>query len=1047
MNGIAIDERLLIRASAGTGKTYQLTNRFIARLLHGVAPSELLAVTFTRNAAAEILDRVLVRLAAAADDPLETAELAKALDEPDLAAPRCRELLGQVIDELQHLRVSTIDGYFNQVASSFSLELGLPIPWRVIVEPETEQLKRRVVHRLVRNADRTTLRRLVNLLDESEATRSIEAPLMKVVLKLHVAYRETTAEAWNWISPSARPSDRQLEDAVAALQAAPIRESWQSAHDKSLAEVATRNWQAFVESGLAANLANDKQTYGRAEIPPGVVAAYEPALELARTEILNSLAHQNSATRELLTLFDDEFAALKREERCLEYEDITRVLAEATLGTNTGRLAHRLNATVNHLLLDEFQDTSSLQWQVIEPLALDITAQADPRSFFCVGDEKQAIYGWRGGEAGIFGTLEDQLPGLEHEDLAVSFRSAPPVIETINEVFLQQVRHGNLDELEPVVREWTERYIALKPHHADRPGYACLRSLAGSRGSIDNDALTEEMARIIGETEGFDVGILVRQNKTVADIVARLRRRGIAASQEGGFALTDSAPVLVLLALARLADHPADSIAAFHVATSPLGPPLGLERETLATKTVEVSRRLRQDLANRGYGAVIGHWARELAASADHTERFRLSQLVRLATRFDDQASLRPAAFDQFVRKEKFGDPSTDRVRVMTIHKAKGLEFDVVILPELTASLSGKSGELAKRRPVPTEAPDRVCRTRGQKLLKLLPPDVLAVYRDDTLRRAEEALCVLYVAMTRAKYALHMLIPPSTKSEKTLPATLAGLLRAALTDGDTATAGAPLFEHPDGDPRWFESVPRTPDPDPEPDEAPLDISLVSSDGPRRRGRARRTPSGLEGPSDVDIETIFEAGSSAGMEHGTLVHAWLEQVDWLDDLPDDETLRLVAYRHEIHVDDLDDRLAGFRKTLGYPEIDNLLQPATYTAHESLPFSDQVCNQLDESQVQVEVRQEYTFAIDQDGDVLTGSIDRLVLLKHGDTVVAADTIDYKTDRVEGQDDIDRKVEYYRGQLEAYRDAVRQVFGLDDDHIATRLAFLGPGRVVEV
>ena len=83
MSGVAIDERRLIRASAGTGKTYQLTNRYISKLIHGTSPDEILAVTFTRNAAAEILDRVLVRLAAAADSEEARAELAAAIDEAE----------------------------------------------------------------------------------------------------------------------------------------------------------------------------------------------------------------------------------------------------------------------------------------------------------------------------------------------------------------------------------------------------------------------------------------------------------------------------------------------------------------------------------------------------------------------------------------------------------------------------------------------------------------------------------------------------------------------------------------------------------------------------------------------------------------------------------------------------------------------------------------------------------------------------------------------------------------------------------------------------
>ena len=192
MSSLAINERRLIRASAGTGKTYQLTNRFISRLLHGVPSSQILAVTFTRNAAAEILNRILVRLARAASDPQETGRLGEAIGDTDLQPARWREVLGEIVDALQQLRVSTLDSYFNQVATSFALELRLPVSWQMIDDIQTAELKREAVRRVVNQGNQTVLRRLVNLMAGSDAARSVEDTLVGVVTEYGFDYLRDT---------------------------------------------------------------------------------------------------------------------------------------------------------------------------------------------------------------------------------------------------------------------------------------------------------------------------------------------------------------------------------------------------------------------------------------------------------------------------------------------------------------------------------------------------------------------------------------------------------------------------------------------------------------------------------------------------------------------------------------------------------------------------------------------------------------------------------------------------------------------------------------
>src|SRR5688572_10523294 len=122
---------LVIRASAGTGKTHQLALRYIALLAAGARPDEVLATTFTRKAAGEILDRVLYRLAQAAGDERSARELAEQTKDASLTPERCRELLVATIRSLHCLRIGTLDSFFLQVAGSFSHELGLPAGWSI----------------------------------------------------------------------------------------------------------------------------------------------------------------------------------------------------------------------------------------------------------------------------------------------------------------------------------------------------------------------------------------------------------------------------------------------------------------------------------------------------------------------------------------------------------------------------------------------------------------------------------------------------------------------------------------------------------------------------------------------------------------------------------------------------------------------------------------------------------------------------------------------------------------------------------------------------
>ncbi|MFO1490878.1 MAG: UvrD-helicase domain-containing protein [Kiritimatiellia bacterium] len=228
---------------------------------------------------------------------------------------------------------------------------------------------------------------------------------------------------------------------------------------------------------------------------------------------------------------------------------------------------------MRHWLLDEFQDTSDLQWAVLGNLVDEVMQDAgDERRFFCVGDVKQAIYGWRGGNARLFDRLLERYAGVLHvEPLPESFRSCPAVIEAVNRLF-SDISFGAV-----IPQRVEERWAALWEEHtvAERN-----RGLSGCTAVIDcpldgrsykDNVLAavlppmRELLRTINPpARGLDCAILVRSNTEALAVVEDLRAHlpDLPVLLEGQSGLMDCPAVLVLLSALRAAFHPADQAAA-----------------------------------------------------------------------------------------------------------------------------------------------------------------------------------------------------------------------------------------------------------------------------------------------------------------------------------------------------------------------------------------------------------------------------------------------------------------------------------------------------
>jgi ATP-dependent exoDNAse (exonuclease V) beta subunit len=353
-----------------------------------------------------------------------------------------------------------------------------------------------------------------------------------------------------------------------------------------------------------------------------------------------------------------------------------------------------------------------------------------------------------------------------------------------------------------------------------------------------------------------------------------------------------------------------------------------------------------------------------------------------------------------------------------------------------------------------------------------------------------ESLCVLYVALTRAVHALHLITSPILKPEKSgLPKTFAGLLRAALTDGKPLPPLTTVFQ--DGDPNWFAKSGRAATtPHSASDDSTPALRLAPLTGPRRRGLDRVAPSDLEGTRQALRLERTGGDGLAGRQRGTVIHAWMEQIGWIrDGLPAETALRQLANRlmeTRIEPAQLSSYLADFHAALAQPAVAAVLDPRFYadaisvgwpatlaeatlaaansaTAN-SAAASRAIANNAAASpaaansaatrraastDTALEVFRERRFAVRSGDQLIAGTVDRLVLLRRGDQVLACDIVDFKTDALPSgnSEALAAKVEYYAPQLEAYRDAVARSFHVQPAAVTARLVFLSTGEVRRV
>ncbi|MBQ0032844.1 MAG: UvrD-helicase domain-containing protein [bacterium] len=841
---------VLIEASAGTGKTQALAERLIELIRGGVKPQEIAALTFSRAAAGEIFERFVTLLA----EKIGNGEVDTAL---------LREVIAT-----QHLsQIGTLDSFLMRIVRSFPLELGLQGQLTMMDDYEAASERARVSFGILRRTDAALKRAFSEafaLAMNRENVRSFTDTYRKFITDWHERYLAMPdASAWtkfqvsglkSKVSGSAfeRPANApdELEDFYDWVEG--FRGSFTGV--KGLAKKFLELGDDLYSGSTVEVDFNRKHRVFAGEDAKNIRAAIDYVLGY----VLRMKVERTKGVYTLVSSFEGEYAKKVRSQGRLVFADVPRLILG--LGDDA-RLAleYRMDSKIRAWALDEFQDTSREQWKALGGLIEEAKQSGGEKSVFVVGDRKQAIYGWRNGDVRIF-TRERESGAYKTDELKKSWRYGEPIVEAINRVFVD----GRLKDEFPA---WeAPRHETAKP---ELGGFVQTVESPGPKMEDFVKPIYNALKAVDPVRRGISAAVLVRTNTFGEYLAAELKRSGLeGVVWEGESDILDTPALLAFVDTLYLADHPGDKQAYEHFRRSPLARAKYGEK---IPESAEISNEFALAFATKGLVRTF----RELRACLpeDPSEAWsaftedRFTDMLRAAAEFELtlEPGVRLADFVSFLSsKTKRTVAEPGKIRILTIHRSKGLGFDYVVLPlyEHDALDAEPDGPLIGDDWI---LPDPGVRVTGAM------PELCEAARMRKDRAEQEALCTYYVAMTRAKRAMTIVLHPESKTTSSLR--FSQFVREAIHE----PIGAPDWFVAEVQGSRFKVQSDKPDP------------LKNADLTRgaRQVVKRRLPSlGFHDGQSAGELFAGVSARSAAIEKGVVAHADFERVEWIAEPKDD-----------------------------------------------------------------------------------------------------------------------------------------------------------------
>ena len=836
-----------VAANAGSGKTHVLAQRVIRLLLRGVEPARILCITFTKAAAANMANRVFDRLAAwtALDDrALDQAMKEIGVRGIDAALrARARQLFALALETPGGLKVQTIHAFCTHLLHLFPFEARVAARFTVLDETRNAQLLnqlclwvlldaaakpdsvrgRALATAIASAADRTfqdMLREAIDARDTLaawiDAAGSVDAAVEQLSAALGISADDSIARVESDIVDGPHLPLSNWASAAAIFSASSANDQKQGA--RLIEATAAREAERidvylsifFTDKGEPRKtIATAALAKSNPDLAHRLTAEKDRAVELRRRRLAITVRDRTAALITIAAEVIDRYRAEKDRRGLLDYDDLIDKTLDLLSTTSAAWVHYKLDRGIDHVLIDEAQDTSPKQWDIITRLVGEFTAGLGARglvkrTIFAVGDEKQSIFSFQGAAPYKFAEMRRHFERAYREietefvfrEFKHSFRSGANVLGAVDVVFRER----------EVFSSVTSDEAGVPPHIAlpkAAPGLVEIWPLVTPEDKLDIegwdapfDTVTEmspvvRLARKIAgsvrhwQREGVRPGevlVLVRRRGPLFEAIIRaLIDAGIAVAGADRLVLTEHIAVMDLIALADALLLPDDDLALASVLKSPL---FGLDEKQLFDVAWNRKGTLRAALRakeNDPQVAQAATWLDELEMAARRETPFAFyAQVlnaeggrVRILARLGNEAA---DALDEFLNLaldyERDETPSLqgfvawlrvarasikrdmeiarDEVRVMTVHGAKGLEARIVILADTTTPPEGWHPPRLLALPVEGAAPgtpDRLVWAGPESA------DVSAMGAARTSAREaarDEYRRLLYVAMTRA---------------------------------------------------------------------------------------------------------------------------------------------------------------------------------------------------------------------------------------------------------------------------------------------------------
>ena len=778
----------ILKASAGSGKTFNLAETYIRLLLENEDPTayrHILAVTFTNKATDEMKSRILKELHKLSTDP-EKSEYAKdfvpgLFSSTEALRSKAETVLINILHDYGAFAVSTIDRFFQQTLKAFSKEIGQFASYQV--ELDKESLVSESVDRILDSLTEDNKALLGWLSDSmmeqleqghrfnldgslSEMAKRLKSDEHRAVVEEHgideeavyskknlarmkVRLREVIAAYYAELKAAAKA----VEDAFAQAGVSPsdtTRNFMSGALGKftaldprsALPEI-SESVRSKAEDFNSWFRVADRPKYAYLEntlLPPfaRLVMVYDRGLKTYNTA---KILLKQTSDLGIASDLSKEFRNLLKEKNVLSLDDSNQILKGIIDGSDAPFIYEKLGVRFEHFLLDEFQDTSRVQWENFKPLI----ANSDAGNFenLLVGDVKQSIYRWRGSDWKLMAKeVGGQFPEAEYDSLKGNWRSLDNIVKFNNSFF--RFAAAELDRLYgpgagiTVASIYGEKDSDGQEVMTDDPEEGFVEAIFCDNDAQDGHILeTINKLRDAGARPG-DITVLVRNNQEGSEVARFLMDSGIDIISDDSLHLKSSYVVRKLVSLLTSVKNPGDTIGSY------LADQAGLEAGKVTCHSLlDLCEQLLRLLQKNGEKERLDDESLYIHSFLDYVQ---------------DHVAVNGNSLDSFLKAWKEADPKVsspsdvNAVRVMTIHKAKGLEFPYVIFPyseKVNLFRAHNTWTVPKVEGTPLEDIGKVAfdvKLSSASTETLFEED----YRQELLLQYIDNINTYYVALTRA---------------------------------------------------------------------------------------------------------------------------------------------------------------------------------------------------------------------------------------------------------------------------------------------------------